>query len=324
MNRDQHTDLPLKLSVFTIAYRTAGECLKVIQELQRQTVRAEMEIIIVAPDRTGLDETWCDEFGAWQWVILPEVRSCGEAGEAAVRAARAPYVTYAEEHTSFAATWAERLIEAHAQGYDAVGFVMENANPATLTSWAHLYGQFGPAVAPATSGKKDFLAGHHTSYRRQFLLAYDNRLSDVLENEAVLFLDLRAHGRPMFLAGNAVSWHVNISRLRVLVYMELVGQRSFAATRAKVGGWLWWKRALYAASTPLVPWLRLRRILADLRRTGRDESLLPALLAPLSLALLVGAWGEMVGYLFGPGHSAKQKAPIELQRARFLAAKDLL
>ncbi len=153
----------LKLSVLTIAYESASECKMVIQELQRQTIRAEIEVIIVASNRNGIEDSELDCFGIAQWVILPEIRTAGAAMAAAVRAAHAPYVTHAEEHEYFKEDWAEQLITAHEKGYDVVGFAMENANPTKLTSWAHLYGQFGPVVAPVESGEGNFLAGHHTS-----------------------------------------------------------------------------------------------------------------------------------------------------------------
>jgi hypothetical protein len=317
-----HKMSSLKLSVFTIGYESASECRMVIEELRRQRSREEIELIVVAPNRDGIEDELFEGFGAWQWLILPDIRTCGKAMATAVRAARTPYVTYAEEHSYLHESWAERLIAAHESGYDAVGFAMENANPNTLVSWAHLYGQFGPVVAPVAPGESDFLAGHHSSYSRELLLSYGDLLGDMLEDEAALFLDLRARGKRMFIAGDAVSWHANISSLKTYMAMDYLGQRSFAATRAKVGNWPWWKRVVYAGAAPLIPLIRLRRILADIRRTGREGQLLPKILVPISLALLAGAWGEMLGYLLGGGDAAERKAPVELQRERFISKTD--
>jgi hypothetical protein len=36
----------------------------------------------------------------------------------------------------------------------------------------------------------------------------------------------------------------------------------------------------------------MRRILRDVRRTGRTKEMLPPLLAPISLALMAGAWAK--------------------------------
>jgi hypothetical protein len=106
----------LKLSVFTIGYESASECRMVIEELRRQGAREVIELIVVAPNRDGIEDDLFEGFGAWQWLILPDIRTCGKTMEAAVRAARAPYVTYAEEHSYLHESWAERLIAAHESG----------------------------------------------------------------------------------------------------------------------------------------------------------------------------------------------------------------
>lgn len=313
---------PPKLSVFTIADQSASQCRSVLRELQRQTICSHIEVILVTPDREGLEDKEFNAFATWQWINLPEIRNSGAAKLAAVHAARAPLVTYAEEHSFFDEAWAERLVATHERGYPVVGFAMENANPKNLVSWAHLYGQFGPAVAPVESGESDFLVGNHVSYRKNLLLEYGDMLEELLQDEGALFLDLRAKGIPMYIAGDAISRHINLSSLKSYITLDYLGQRSFAAIRAKAGNWPWWKRWLYAGAGPLIPAIRLRRILFHIRRTGRQTEFLPQILVPISLALLAGAWGEMVGYIFGAGDSAEEKAPIELQREKFISKRD--
>lgn len=310
------------LSVVTIGYESAADCRLVIGELARQTLANELEVIVVAPDREGLSEDHIESFGTWQWVTLSEIRICGAAMAAGFRAAAGPFVTYAEEHTYLNDDWAEQILVAHEKGYSVVGFVMENANPETLTSWAHLYGQFGPVVAPVESGESDFLAGHHVSYSRSLLLEYGDFLDEMLEDESALFLDLRSKGIRMYVAGEAISRHVNISNLSAYMLMDYLGQRSFAGARVQAGNWSFFKRLAFAGALPLIPLVRLRRIIRDIRRSGRQELLLPKILWPIGLALSAGAWGEMLGYLIGPGNAAERKAPAELQRENYLAKRD--
>jgi hypothetical protein len=125
----------------------------------------------------------------------------------------------------------------------------------------------------------------------------------------------------MYIAGDALCYHLNISSLPDYMRLDFLGQRGFGAMRARVGRWPWWQRAAYAAATPLIPWVRLRRIVADIHRSGRSH-LLPRILAPMVPALLAGAVGEGLGYLTGAGTSAAQRAPIEFHRDRYLAADD--
>jgi hypothetical protein len=307
-----------RLSVYSIGSRSAADCSLVVSEMLRQTVRDDIELIIVTPDAAGLDPTLLGPFACWRILLVPEVSECGPAMAAAVRAARAPWVVYAEEHSYFAEDWAERLLAAHDRGYQAVGFAMANANPQRLVSWAHLYGQFSGVVEPAEAGERDFLAGHHVSYGRDFFLEnYADTLVAAMEDESALFIDLRARGVPMYLAGDALSRHINISRLTSYLAMDYVGQRSFAGTRALLGRWSLLRRLVYAAGMPLAPLVRMRRILRDVRRTSREQ-LLPQILAPIGAALVCGMVGEMVGYIAGPGSSARQKVDKELQRQEFL------
>jgi hypothetical protein len=310
-----------ELTVFSIGFTSVADCRMVVRDLQRQTVRDRLEIIVVAPSEEGLEPADLEGFAAARIVVVPRVDSAGAAMATAVRAARAPLVTYAEEHSYFDVHWAERVIAAHELGYDAVGFAIENANPETLTSWAQLYGEFGPVVAPAASGEVAALSGHHVSYRTATLLAYGDLLEDVLENEAMLHIDLRARGHRLYLAGDAISHHVNISSPMAYFRMDFLGQRGFGACRARIAGWSWARRLLYACAMPLAPLVRGRRIVADIRRSGRTE-LLPRILAPISLALVAGAVGEMLGYLVGPGDAAQRRASPELERERYLGTTD--
>lgn len=312
---------PPTLTVYTIGQHSADDCRDVLYDLRAQTAADHLEVLVVAPSMGDLQADDFDCFERFHWVEVEHVKDCGSASAEAVRTATAPFVVYAEEHETFDPHWAAELIAAHEQGYDVVGFAMTNANPRTATSWAHLYGQFGPVVHPTEPRESDFLAGHHVSYRRSLLLDYGEHLSTALEDESALFLDLRSRGVPLFIAGQAISHHVNISSFSSLAMIEFVGLRSFAASRAAIGKWSIWRRIGFALASPLIPCVRLARIVKHLRRSGR-LGMLPRLLPPLIPALLCGALGEATGYVLGPGRSAELKAPIELRRQEFVARSD--
>ena len=309
------------LTVYTIGQHSADDCRAVLASLRDQTVASQLEVLVVAPSLGDVAREEFDCFHRFDLVPFDPVEDCGTTGAAAVRAATAPFVTYAEEHAFFEANWAEELIAAHRRGYDVVGCAMKNANPRSATSWAHLYAQFGPVVHPTESRKSDFLAGHHVSYRRDLLLAYGGDLRTVLEDESALFLELRSRGVPLYIEGKAISYHVNLSTLSGFGTLEFVGMRSFASSRAELGKWPLWRRLAFAVAIPLVPCLRVARISRDMRRSGRLR-MLPSILPSLLPALACGALGEATGYLFGPGRSAQLKTPIELQRHDFVAGKD--
>ena len=200
---------------------------------------------------------------------------------------------------------------------------MENANPNTLCSWMNMYEEFGPIVSPAESHVTTYLGGHHTTYKRDILLAYGNELGRLLDNETALHIDLRARGYQLYLEGHAVSRHVNISDAPSYFWQDYLGQRAFAALRAQLGKWSRAKRALYVCAAPLIPFVRLRRVLREIARTGRTRQLLPRGLLYLFPALCCGTAGEVIGYLFGDSpENTRRKMHAELHRAQVLADDD--
>ncbi|HET9061985.1 MAG TPA: hypothetical protein VFO62_01745, partial [Candidatus Binatia bacterium] len=104
-------------------------------------------------------------------------------------------------------------------------------------------------------------------------------------------------GATLFLEPRACVEIVNVSRLRWF-YADMYRQgRRFAAVRRL--GWSLVRRLGYAAGAPLIPVVRLARILGERTTATRTGSGWPAELAALVLGLVVSAAGEMVGYLAG-------------------------
>jgi hypothetical protein len=197
-----------------------------------------------------------------------------------------------------------------------VGGVLENANPATRTSWAALVSDFGPAVAPVEGGEASELPSHHTTYKRDVLLRYGPDLDQMLEIEWVLQEDLRASGERLFREPRAVSRDLNVSRLRSHLLAEFDGGRSFAGNRARLRGWSAVRRLVWVAGSPLTPLVRLSRSLPHLRRSHRPGRASP--ISVLVLGLVANAAGQMLGYALGPGRAAQRRTDVELNRQRHI------
>jgi hypothetical protein len=315
------------LSVFLVTREGYKTVRKTIGFLKRQTALDRLELILVAPSRQvlQLDE---EDVAAFRWLQVVEVgqfENSGQAFAAAVQVARAEWVMYGEEHSYPAPNWAEVLIEAQRGPYGVVGCAMTNENPDTLTSWAHLLAQFGPVVVPVESGLAGYVAGHHSSYRREQLLEFGDDLPELLDGEIALHHALVARGHQLYLAAEAVSSHVNVSRFGAFVKLEFLGQRLFGALRARSLGWSWAKRLFYAAASPLIPLVRLVRASRDVRRVGSDSrNLVPWIYPIMAGAMVAGGVGEALGYLFGSGRVAAQKIDLELDRYAYTVESDRL
>lgn len=312
------------MSVVLVTPDHYGAIRRTVRHLLAQAVRSRLELIIVAPsaDKLDLDESELSEFHQFRVVEVGEIRSTGQAIAAGIRRASAPVVTYAEEHSYPDSGWAAALIEAHRQPWAAVGSVIGNANPNSTISWAHFYTDFGPYVEPAAAVETVCLGGHHTAYKRAILLEYGPMLDAMLENEVILNRDLHARGYRLYLEPRARAHHVNISLFTSHLRAEYNGGRLFGATRARHGQWSIFHRLLYIGAMPLIPLVRLWRVLGEIRRSGRQRTLLPRVLPALIIGLFAHSIGEVTGYALGAGDAAQRRVTFELNRYRHIAERD--
>jgi glycosyltransferase involved in cell wall biosynthesis len=310
------------LSVIVITpdhYRTIRNT---IRRLRAQTIREQLEVVIVAPssDQLELDESEMEGFLQFRIVEIGSLRSTAEARAVGIRRASAPIVALVEDHVFPARDWAEALVKTHQGPWAAVGPVMANANPHSLVSWANLLIEYAPWLDPSSGGIADHLPGHNSTYKRQVLLDYGDQLEAMLEVESVLHWDLRAKGHQLYLESKARTFHQNFSSPLPSLSLRFQGGRLFASSRARP--WPIWRRVLYAGGAPLIPLVRSLRIVRELYRPGRPRHLLPRVLPALMAGLIVDGVGEMVGYAFGPGQAMARLSDMEFHRHRYLAERD--
>jgi hypothetical protein len=292
---------------------------KTIHHLRSQAVARDLEIIIVAPSAgaLNLDESDRREFCEVRVVEVGAIKSTGAAYAAGVRQASAPVVVLTEEHVYTDPGWAQALIETHQQLWVAVGPAVRNANPGSLTSWASFLMVYGPWSEPVAAGEVESLPKHNSSYKRAVLLAYGPALSGMLQSENRLHSDLRAKGHRLYLEPRAKISHLNFELLSSWLQAQFHSWRQFAAARAR--GWVPGRRLLYAGGTPLIPFIRLRRLLPLLRTVQQRRTVPSGSLPILMLGLVAGAAGELAGYALGAGDAERKASQFEFHRVRHLA-----
>lgn len=260
--------------------------------LRAQTVREQMEIIVAAPHDLPAED-------GIRVVPVGEIRTLAGAQVAALRHARAPVVVLGEDHSFPAPDWAEKLLEAHRAGHAAVAPLLLNGNPRTLRSWANYLLHFGRFGDPAVAGVVQWLPWHNTSYKRDILLSFGDRLPLFIAVEGLLHEALREQGHTLFLQSATSTRHINFSQFWPFMIQTLCGGHLFSAARAQYHGWPVAKRVLYAAATPLIPVVRCFRILRDIRARPEQRHLVPRVIPLLVAGLISHAIGEMLGNLFG-------------------------
>jgi hypothetical protein len=288
----------------------------VLRHLKAQSIQGQLELVIVAPatDVIPLAAPELQGFHNAQVVPFPSILSSPSAARVGgVRAARASVVAFVEDHSFPQPGWAEALVAAYSGPWAAVGPAVGNANPDNAFSWANLLIEYAPWLDPATAEAVEHLPGHNSSYRREVLMEYGDALEAMLESESVLHWDLRARGLQLRLEPTARTLHMNYSTASASMRLRFHGGRIFAAARSR--SWPIARRLAYGAAAPLIPAVRVRRILAQVR--GLRRARLPGSTFPILLMLLVcDAAGEMAGYFLGAGHEAERAGKFEFHADR--------
>ncbi len=304
-----------QLSVILVTRTDLGVLEITLRHLRAQTIRDRLEIIVVAardfPVPTDI-----------RLVRVEQVTTLAGPQAAGIRAAHAPVVVLGEDHSFPAPDWAEKLLAAHAAGHAAVAPLLLNANPGTLRSWANYLWCFGRYGDPAQAGEVAWLPWHNTSYKRDLLLALGDRLPAMLAVEGLLHEEWRAQGRTLYLHPDTSTRHVNFSRFGDALRQAFVGGRLYASARARHQQWPVAKRLLYAVATPLIPPVRLYRIVQDIRARPQQRHLLPSVIPLLLLGLIMHALGEATGNLLAAGRVEAHYLNYETDRLRHVTSRD--
>ncbi|MBC7788895.1 MAG: hypothetical protein H7Z74_03020 [Anaerolineae bacterium] len=311
-----------EMSVVVITPDNFATIAKTIGYLHEQNVRDRLEIVIAAPTKVALQlqEDVLRAFHSFKVIEVGEITSTARARAAGVFAASAPVVAFVEDHSFPASGWAEALIGAHRQAWAAVGPAMVNANPLTLASWVSLLTEYAPWLDPCPAGVRYHLPGHNASYKRALLVQYGDALEAMIDAESVLQWDLRSQGHELYLESAAKTMHYNFSAGFSWLPLRFNGGRLFAAARAR--NWSALRRMLYCLASPLIPFVRLMRIVKELRAPGRRRDLLPRIVPLLLVSLVFDAAGELTGYALGAGDSMRKLSDMEFHRHRYLAKTD--
>ncbi len=283
-----------------------------VRALSLQTARDSLELVIVAPSAAAIRGGVADlqGFRRWRIVELGVLRTVAQAKAVGIRCASAPVVVLTEDHCFPDPQWAHALIEAHRGDWAAVGPAMENANPKSLISWADFILGYGPWFSPPEADEVDLLPGHNSSYKRDLLLNYGERLESLLGAESSLHEDLRTRGYRLYLEPAAKAFHTNFTELsRWIPYLFYSG-RVFAGERGR--NWAPLRRAGYSAGACLIPLVRFMRLAPGFRRARPD--LVAGVYVPLLFALVIDAVGQGIGYAMGAGHAAEKVARLEFHR----------
>lgn len=312
------TDTP-HLSVVLVTPDSYAEIETTVRSLRAQTIAGRVELLIAAPSalRVQIPGDHTADLQGVRVIEVGPLTSLAAARATTMRHATAPFVAFAEDHSFPEPGWAAALVAAHAKGYTGVAPQMMNGNPETGLSWAAMFLHFGGAVEPGNGFEADYpAASHNMSYRRDALLELGDGLGELMLAELFLHEALRARGHRLWVEPTAGTRHMNVSRLFPALRHAWFGGRLYGGLRSNFGAWTFPRRVLYAGGSPLIPLMRLRRVVPEMRRTNAGRAALSRALVPMAAILAVHALGEAFGYLFGLGNTKVAYSEFETRRDR--------
>lgn len=227
---------------------------------------------------------------------IPRLRHLG------VCRARGKVVAILEDHGRVAPDWAAVVFQAHEGPWAAVGGAVENGRGGLL-NWAVYFCEYAPYMRPVAEGESADLPGNNIAYKRPHLL----RHAHVLQQgrwESWINDRLRADGLPIASTNAMVVHHIKSFRLGGFLAQRFHFSRSYAGMRRASQTPL--RRLVYGVGSLALPGLLFVRVTRTVLRKRRNLARFALAWPLVALFLTVGAVGEMVGYLFGPGASLEK------------------
>lgn len=312
------TAVRLSVVVATDSYATIEP---LVRALARQPEPERIELLAVAPSGAPLEPgEEVESLGRYRILEVASLDDLRGARADGFRAASASVVLLAETHCFPGEGWLDVVLDAHEDGWVAVGPGFENANPGTALSWANFLDHYVRFAAPSQRREVAEVAGHNTTFLRAPLLELDTDLPYLLRDFPALHARLRQHGGILF-EPTARMRHVHMSTWRGWIAEAWAGGRVNGASRSR--RWPWWQRIAYAATTPLIVALELARRLRWSRELRRRTGIPWAALPLLAAGILLRCGGEAAGFLFGP--SARGEALLartEINRLDYVRESD--
>jgi glycosyltransferase involved in cell wall biosynthesis len=288
------------LTVVVPSVNGLGDLLDCLAALAHQQTDVDLEVLVV--DRCGeavRNEVrrrypWVRVLEAAPGTTIPDLRAMAFA------AAKGKSVAVIEDHVIVPPGWARALLDAQGDADIVVGGAIENAAVDRLVDWAAFLCEYSHCIVPLPDGPTDWLPGNNVVYPRALLARYqsvlgqgqwENRLHDAMRRDGVTLVC-----RPQIRVGH--KKHYTVGEYLSQRYLYARSYAGARVARASLPTRLGYGVAALALP-PLLMFRTVSRVVAKRRHRAELVRSLPL------LAVFVVSWafGEMVGYVAGPGDS---------------------
>lgn len=237
-----------------------------------------------------------------------------------VRRANSPIVSFMEEHCEMQPGWAEAILLAHRGPWAGVGCDFINGNPDSGSSNKAFRMNYGIYLPPQRGrGPTKRIAGQNSAFKRDVLLNYDSQLELLLNADLVLQWKMAEDGYQLFYEPGGKIAHRNENTLRSLCVGVFYWNWCFSNVRAQIFEWSFPRRMLRIVLAPLIPWVRLAKMLVWMPRLGRWPFV--EFLRDIPFILTVNhcaAAGQVAGLLNKIDTGAREFSHFEMNEPRLL------
>ncbi len=294
------------VSIVLASNNTAAVISDCLTALTAQVNGASVEIIVADSSSDHTAELVKSGFPGVRLLHFSEPLAVPLLRGAGIAEARGDIVAILDPYCIVGDNWLARLAKVHSERTEAViGGTVELADAAdqSIVSWATFLSEYDAFVPPVAAGPVSELTGNNLAYKRAVLGELEG-LADAGFWKTFFNKGLRAKGYVLWTDPSLV-----VMVRKPIPFLEFFRSRyhhgrCFAAMRSAETTRI--ERWLRALTVPLLPALGLFRQTRRFWPKGRyrREFLLAAPL--LCLFHVSWAWGELWGYLRGPGRSSSQ------------------
>lgn len=275
------------------------ECLAA---LENQTLKDHAEVIVAGCCGDGVVELVRRRRVNAKILSFAERKTIPELRAIGIKNSQGAIIAITEDHCLAEPHWYERILRAHETHFGAIGGAIENHNSITrVIDWAVFFCEYSRYMNPIPAGEVSDIPGNNVTYRREFLEYVGDMLNGGQFWESFLNARLRAKGIKLFLDPSIVVFHKKRFGLGYFINQRYHYSRSYTGMRT--AGCSVSKRVLYAGFCPLLPILLVSRITSCVVRKKAHLGMFVRAFPLIVFFTVIWAWGEFVGYVFGPGES---------------------
>jgi hypothetical protein len=295
----------IKLSVVLAAPVAGPGIAGCLAALEPQIASVGGELLVIDGSRTGSAARWTTDTAKSRIIRLPPGTDVPKLWQAGIGASKGKIIALLVDSCVPSPDWIERILHAHLAPPAVIGGAIDLSLTVGLVDSAVYFCRYSRYMPPFDQCFQEDLPGTNCSYKRASLDGLQKEMADGFW-ETFVHRKMRSRGEQLFCDPQILVEHVGPTSAMSFLGVRFAHGRRFAARRAvelSPG-----QRIFRTLASPLVPFLMLQRIAAQVWARRRNRARFLSSL-PLLMAFLI-SWsaGEFFGYLLGPSRQGPHDA----------------